>query len=164
MHTCTYALLPWLSPPSALGLVRRSRGREIKSGAYIYAHAHANTPRPRAYLSGGCHWLEPSERVCVHTYTGTDTRLKSEPRRGECPAHTRLRTRLRATSSLPTEAPGLSASAAHSAPRPNTISRGEPIAAAFLARSSPSPRHCCDSLGVHVPAGRRSSNRVCHAC
>ena len=95
--------------------------------------------------------LSQCETVYVHTDTGTDTRLKSEPRRGECPTQigdtaigVQDPPQPQALCQLRRLGPECCCSTERS--RPNTISRGEPIAAAFPATSSPTPRHCCDSL------------------
>ena len=51
--------------------------------------AHTPRARPGAEIdvSVDAIGLSQCESVCVHTDTGTYTRLKSEPRRGECPTH-----------------------------------------------------------------------------
>ena len=54
-------------------------------------HQSAHTPRARPgaeiHVSVDAIGLSQCESVCVHTDTGTYTRLKSEPRRGECLPH-----------------------------------------------------------------------------
>ena len=74
-----------------------------------HTHAH-HTPRARRAprsVSVDAIGLSQCETIYVHTDTGTDTRLKSEPRRGECPTHTAMGPGpASATSSLPTQAPG----------------------------------------------------------